>query len=192
MCAMSFTPSEEQQMLIDAIAKYAINDMRRVAHDADEDSALPVDVVQRGWEIGVLPAGTPETYGGFGEYSAVTNALAAEEFAFGDLAVAMAVMAPGLVGLPVLLSGKEEQKQNILPRLGEQSLPPFSAAMIEPGIAFDVNAPKTTAKRENGRYILNGEKCYVPLAADAQTMIVYARDTESGTVDGYIVEKGAE
>ena len=79
----------------------------------------------------------------------------------------------------------------ILPRLGDQTLPPFTAAMIEPGITFDVNTPKTTAKRENGSYFLNGTKCYVPLAADAQTFIVYARD-ETGAVDGYIVEKGTE
>lgn len=192
MCAMSFTPTEEQRMLVDAIAKFAANDARRIAHDADEDSALPLDVVRLGWEIGVLPAGMPEAYGGFGEYSAITNALAAEEFAFGDLAVAMAVMSPGLVGIPVLLSGTEEQKQNILPRLAEGTLPPFTAAMIEPGITYDVNAPRTTATRQNGTYLLNGKKCYVPLAADAQTMIVYARDAETGKVDGYLVEKGAD
>ena len=192
MCAMSFTPTEEQRMLIDAIAKFAANDARRIAHDADEDSALPADVVHLGWEIGVLPAGIPEAYGGFGEYSTVTNVLAAEEFAYGDLAVAMAVMSPGLVGLPVLLSGTEEQKQNILPRLGEGTLPPFTAAIIEPGISYDVNAPKTTASRQDGAYLLNGTKCYVPLAADAQTMIIYARDTETGKVDGYLIEKGAD
>ena len=86
MSAMAFTPTEEQQMLIDAIAKFANNDARPIAHDADEDNKLPLDVIQRGWEIGVLPAGMPEAYGGLGEYSAVTNVLAAEEFAYGDLA----------------------------------------------------------------------------------------------------------
>src|SRR5512142_1240584 len=111
---LSFTPTEEQHMLIDTISRYAANDVQKAAHEADEASELPAEVVRKGWEIGLLPAAMPEAFGGLGEYSAVTNALAAEELAHGDLAVAMAVLAPGLVGLPVLFSGTDEQKQNIL------------------------------------------------------------------------------
>src|SRR5258706_15961831 len=116
-----FTPSEEQTILVDAINKYVINDVRKIAHEADESNALPADILRKGWEIGLLPAAIPEQYGGFGEYSAVTNVLAAEELAYGDLAMAMAVMSPGLIGLPVLFSGTEEQKQNILPSFGEST-----------------------------------------------------------------------
>src|SRR5438105_4158559 len=134
---MSFTPSEDQQMLIDAINKYAINDARKIAHDADESGELPANVIRKGWELGILPAAMPEQFGGMGEYSAVTNVLAAEALAYGDLAVAMAVMAPGLIGLPVLIGGTDQQKNNILPALAEDKPPAFSAALIEPGIMFD-------------------------------------------------------
>src|SRR5579859_211799 len=163
---LSFTPTEEQKMLVDAINKFAVNDARKVAHEADEAGSLPADVVRKGWQIGLLPAAIPEQYGGFGEYSALTNVLAAEELAYGDLSVAMAVMSPGLIGLPVLLSGTEEQKRDILPSFGEPSAPAFSAALIEPGISFDANALKTTATRDGDCYGLNGAKCYVPNAAN--------------------------
>lgn len=189
---LSFTPTEEQKMLVDAINKFAVNDARKVAHEADEAGALPADVVRKGWEIGLLPAGIPEQYGGFGEYSALTNVLAAEELGYGDLSVAMAVLAPGLIGLPVLLSGTEEQKQNILPAFGEPNAPKFSAALIEPGIAFDPNAMKTTARRDGDCYRLDGAKCYVPFAAEARMTVVYARDSESGQIDGYLVDAGTD
>ncbi len=189
---LSFTPTEEQQMLIDAVAKYVANDVQKIAHDADEDNELPVSVVRKGWELGILPTAMPEAYGGLGEYSAVTNALAAEELAYGDLALAMAVMAPGLVGLPVLFSGTDEQKQNTLPSLAEEAPPALTAALLEPGIAFDAAALKTTATRNDGHYVLNGSKCYVPLAADARLLLIYARDSETGKIDGYLVEGGAE
>ncbi len=189
---LSFTPTEEQKMLVDAINKYAINDARKIAHEADEASDLPADVVRKGWEIGLLPAGIPEQYGGFGEYSAITNVLAAEELGYGDLSVAMAVLAPGLIGLPVLLSGTEEQKSNILPAFGEATSPKFSAALIEPGISFDPNAVKTTATRDGDCYKLNGAKCYVPFAADARMTVVYARDSETGQIDGYLVDAGTQ
>src|SRR5262245_36030983 len=189
---LSFTPTEEQQMLVDAVSKYVAHDVQKVAHDADEDNALPVNVVRKGWELGILPAAMPEAFGGLGEYSAVTNVLAAEELAYGDLAVALAVMAPGLVGLPVLLSGTDEQKQITLPSLADETPPPLTAALLEPGITFDATALKTTATCNDDHYVLNGKKCYVPLAADARLLLVYARDSETGKIDGYLVEGGAE
>src|SRR5436305_9029623 len=126
---LAFSTTEQQSMLVDAISKYANNQVRKAAHEADEHNEFPLYVVLKGWEIGVLPAAIPKAYGGFGEYSAVTNVLAAEELAYGDLSVAMAVLAPGLVALPVLFSGTEEQKQNILPGIGEATPPPLTSAL---------------------------------------------------------------
>ena len=101
----SFEPTDEQQMLIDAIKRYAESDLRAKAHDADEEGQLPPDLVERGWELGVLQASIPEELGGFGEHSAVTGVLAAEEMAWGDMAATLAVMAPGLFALPIAMVG---------------------------------------------------------------------------------------
>src|SRR5690606_26684745 len=65
------------------------------------------------------------------------------------------------------------------------------AALLEPGIFFDPLAPKTTATRNGDTITLNGEKAYVPLAQGAEWILVYARDSESGQVDGYLVETAA-
>lgn len=189
---LSFTPTEEQKMLVDAIARYAVNDVRAIAHDADEDSELPLATLQKGWELGLLPASIPKAYGGFGEHSAVTNAMAAEELAYGDLALAMAVMTPALLAFPVHFSGTEEQKQNILPQLSEATPPAFTAALMEPGIRFDTGRLGTTAKREGDHYVLNGKKCYVPMGKEARLILVYAQDAETGATDGYLIESSAE
>ena len=108
---LDFRLDEEQQMLTDAIARYANERVRKVFRDAEEDGEIPPDVVQAGWEIGVLPTSIPEEYGGFGEYSAVTGAVATEAFAWGDLAITLSVMVPNLVAVPLMLAGTEEQKE---------------------------------------------------------------------------------
>ncbi len=90
-----FTPTEEQQMLIDTVVRYAKNDLRAAGHDAEEAKSLPKKLIGKGWELGILQASVPEAYGGFGERSAVTGVLAAEELAYGNLAGALAVMTPG-------------------------------------------------------------------------------------------------
>lgn len=184
---VSFTPTEDQQMLVEAIHRYAESDVRKIAHEADESGEIPSDVLATGWEIGLIPASLPEEYGGFGEREALTGVLAAEELAWGDLAVALKVMTPALFAYPVLLFGTEEQKTDLLPLLAEDFVP-LTAALAEPGVFFDPHALATTATRDNGSVILNGVKANVPLAADAQKLLVYARNAESGEIEAYFVD----
>jgi acyl-CoA dehydrogenase len=187
---VSFTPTEEQQLLIDTIHRYAEQDVRKVAHEADEDSTPPLNVVKTGWQIGLVPSAIPEELGGFGELSAITGVLAAEELAFGDLSVALHVLTPSLFAYPVILFGTAEQREQLLPAFLEDNLTPATAALLEPGVFFDPNELKTTATMSGNSIKLNGSKAYVPLAEDAQWMLVYARETESGAVSAFIVEKG--
>ena len=111
----SFDPTEEQKMLIDACKRFAGNDLRPAARDADEDKHLPTELIEKGWELGFLQASVPEEYEGFGERSALTGVLAAEELAYGDLSGALAVLLPGLFVTPILLVGSEEQKSKYIP-----------------------------------------------------------------------------
>jgi acyl-CoA dehydrogenase len=185
-----FTPTEEQKMLIDAVARYAKSDLRLAAHDAEEEKKLPQKLIGKGWELGILQASTPETYGGFGERSAVTGVLAAEELAFGDLAGALAGMTPALFVSPVLLAGSGAQKQTWIPPVIEADWLPYTAALIEPSFDFDPNELKTTAKTEGGEFVLDGVKTYVPYAAEAEALVVYA--SLDGATKGFIVPKNAD
>src|SRR5512143_2162600 len=96
----SFEPTEEQKMLVDTVARYATSNLRPASHDADEEKQFPLNLIKKGWELGVLQASTPEIYGGFGEHSAVTGVLATEEMAWGDLSGALSVFASGLFAVP--------------------------------------------------------------------------------------------
>src|SRR5215208_1759146 len=183
----SFEPTEEQQMLIEAVGKYASNDLRTAAREAEEGGGLPKNLVGKGWDIGLLQASIPEAYGGFGERSAVTGVLAIEEMAFGDLAGALAVMTPSLFGTPILLAGSEEQKQVYLPKVVEGGWRPYTAALIEYAFDFDPNDLKTTAVLKGEEYFLSGEKAFVPFAKDAEAILEYAN--LDGHTQGFLVPK---
>ena len=186
----SFEPNEEQQMLIDAVSRYAENDLRASAEEAEEHAKFPDGLIEKGWEMGVLQASIPEEYGGFGEYSSVTGALAAEELAYGDLPGALAVMTPNLFVLPILLAGSEAQKEKFIPPVIEMEWKAYTAAMIEPAFDFDVNDLKTTAVADGDDFVISGKKIYVPFAKDAEAMIVYA--SVDGKSYGFIVPAGTE
>jgi len=184
----SFEPSEEQQMFIDAARKFASKELRERAREADERGALGESMFAGGWELGLLAASIPEQYGGFGERSALTGVLAAEELAWGDLSGALALSAPNLVAFPILLCGSETQKTDLLPQFCGDKYAPASAALIEPRYDFDSTALKTTATRSNGDFVLNGAKCNVPYAAEAEWMVAYA--AVDGRTEAFLVKKG--
>lgn len=182
-----FEPTQDQKTLIEAVRRYAQRELRLHLRSADEKGALPESVTRAGWELGLLPASLPEAFGGFGERSALTGVLAAEELAWGDLAGALALMAPNLVALPVLLKGSPQQKQELLPAFAADSYQPGSAALMEPRYDFDVAALETRAVRRNGSYVLSGVKCNVPYAAESAFMLVYA--ALEGETQAFLVKR---
>ena len=147
-------------------------------------------LVSKGWELGLLQGSIPAAYGGFGERSALTGVLAGEELAFGDLAGAFAIGAPGLFALPILLAGSEAQRQEFLGPVTGAGWRPYTAALIEYVFDFDPNALGSTATRVGQEYLLNGEKALVPYAAGAEAILVYA--SLNGQTQGFIVPKGTE
>ncbi len=188
---LSFTPSDDQQMLIDTLHRFAESEMREHARECDEKGAIPEALVQKGWELGLIPASIPEAYGGFGEtYSILTGVLALEELAWGDLSMALHILTPALFATPVLLAGTEEQKATYLPRFCEETFYPATAAFVEPVFQFDPYAMQTVAVREGDTYTLNGVKAYVPLADRADVFLVYAR--EGDKTQAFIVPAGSE
>ncbi|MFI5364784.1 MAG: acyl-CoA dehydrogenase family protein [Candidatus Binatia bacterium] len=190
---VSFQPSEEQQLIRDTVAAFASEQVRPRAHDADEAGVIPSDVIQQGWELGLVQSAIPEAYGGSGDTrSAVTGALVAEELAWGDLSIALHLLAPRLVVYPVLEMGTPEQKERILKTYAAAKFCAGSAAVMEPRWDFDLAALSATARGQNGSYVVNGAKCYVPLGDEAAHLLVYAAtDGREGyeRVSGFLVER---
>ena len=186
---ISFSPSEEQQMIVNMVKEFATDEMRKVYRECDESGEIPAHIMDTAWEMGFISTCIPEEHQGLGEeHSSLTGSLIAEELAWGDLSMAMHILCPSLVVLPIVEMGTEEQKAKYLPAFCGDKFKTATAALIEPRFNFDANALLTTARLDGNDYILNGEKCFVPLAADADLLMVYA--AENGSTQGFIVEKG--
>ena len=155
----SFEPTDEQKLIIDEAKKLAEREFRSRMRDADETSEPAPEWTQEGWKLGLLPASIPEEYGGYGERSALTWALAAEELAYGDLSATLTLTAPNLVAIPVLLCGTRKQKEEILPDFCSDAFVPAAAALMEPRFDFDPNNLQTKAEKRDGTYVLSGVKC---------------------------------
>jgi len=98
-----------------------------------------------------------------------------------------------LLAVPLLLAGTDEQRASGIEQFLDEAPPAVTAALLEPAISFDPLQPKTLATLDDeGCYLLNGSKAYVPLADGATSILVYAWNAEAGQVDGFFVAGDAE
>ena len=169
------TPTDEQQMMREAIGDFAIERLRPAAHDANEECAAPQELLEQANELGVTMLGVPgELDGAFEERSAVTSVLVTEQLARGDMGLAVAVLAPAAVGTAIGLWGDADQQSTYLPEFAGDSPPAAALALIEPGALFDPTNLATRARSTEDGYVLDGQKALVPRAADAELFVIAA------------------
>jgi len=186
---ISFSPSEEQQMIVTAVKQFANGEMRKIYRECEEGGEIPSSVVDTAWQMGLVASSLPEECGGFGgEHSAITGSLISEELAWGDLSMAMHILSPALLAYPVLETGTDAQRKKYLPLVCDEKFRAATSALIEPRFDFDPYSLSTTARLDGDQYVLDGAKCLVPLAAEADLLLVYA--AENGSSQGFIVERG--
>jgi acyl-CoA dehydrogenase len=190
---ISFDLSEEQRMIRDTIVAFAAEEIRPEARNADESGDISPALIAKTWELGLVRGAIPEQFGGCGDdRSAVTGVIAAEELAYGDLSIAIHVLAPRLIVFPVLEFGTEQQRARVFKDFGGDHFAAGTAALIEPRFDFDASALDTFAQREGESFVLNGAKCCVPLAVESDSILVFAtsnRDVGFNAVDAFIVPR---
>ncbi len=186
---IDFEPTEEQQLIIETVRQFAKGEIRPKARDAEESGKIPGEILAGAHELGFTANALPEAFGGGGERSAVTGALVAEELAWGDLSLALAILSPTLLAFPIADAGTDAQKKAFLPRFTATTFAAGSLAVVEPEFRSDPFRPRTKARRDGADYVLTGRKCLVPWLDGGDTVLVTAED--GGRAQAFLVERDA-
>jgi alkylation response protein AidB-like acyl-CoA dehydrogenase len=185
------TPDDEQKMIVDTVTEFAEEVIRPAAHDSDHSATYPADLVAKAAELGVTAINVPEDFDGIAaQRAAVTNVLVAEALAYGDMGLALPILAPAGVASALTHWGSADQQATYLKEFAGESVPQACVAIAEPHPLFDPTALKTTAVRTPGGYRLDGVKSLVPAAADAELLIVAAQLNGKPTL--FIVESSSQ
>jgi len=187
---IDFEPTEEQQLIVETVRQFAQNEIRPHARECEESGKLPDAALHQAHELGLVSNAIDAAYGGGGERSAVTGALVAEELAWGDLAIALAILSPSLVVHPVQDFGSDAQKQRWLPEFAGERFRPGSLALVEPHFAADPLRPHTTARADGEGYVLDGRKCLVPWQDGGEVVVVTANADDGPAA--FLVPRDAE
>ncbi|OWY79334.1 acyl-CoA dehydrogenase family protein [Rhodococcus sp. BUPNP1] len=162
---------DEYEQLRKTVADFARTVVAPVAAKHDAEHSFPYEVVQGMAEMGLFGLPFPEEYGGMGgDYFALCLAL--EELGKVDQSVAITLEAGVSLGaMPIYRFGNEKQKEEWLPQLASgRNLAAFG--LTEPGAGSDAGGTKTTAKLENGEWIINGNKQFITNSGTDITSLV--------------------
>ena len=174
------------------IREFAVNEVKPLAAEVDEEEKFPIETVKKLGKLGVMGIPIPVQYGGQGGTNQMYS-MAVEELSRVCATTGVIVSAhTSLCMAPILEHGTEEQKQKYLPKLASgEWIGAFG--LTEPNAGTDAAMQQTTAVDAGDKWIINGSKIFITNASEASVFIVMAMtDKSKGTkgISAFIVEKG--
>ncbi|AAY80475.1 acyl-CoA dehydrogenase family protein [Sulfolobus acidocaldarius] len=173
MEAFNVEISEKHELFRRAVREFMERDVAPYVEKGEKEGQIPKEVLEKAKELGLYGVSVPEEYGGQGGDSLMT-VIAQEEMARVWAALSTRVAVGGLFMTPILLFGSEEQrKKYVTPVAKGDKVAAF--ANTEPQAGSDVAGMQSTAKKVNGKYILNARKIFITNGGIADYYVVTAR-----------------
>lgn len=181
--------TDDERMIRDSVARFVSQDVVPLMAESFEQAHFPEQLIKQSAELGLLGLTLPEQYGGAGA-SYVAYGLVCQELERGDSGLRSFVsVQSSLCMYPIFKFGNEEQRMRYLPAMSAGKLI-GCFGLTEPDSGSDPASMRTTAKKVDGGWRLNGAKMWITNAPIADLAIVWAK-TEEG-IRGFIVEKEFE
>jgi alkylation response protein AidB-like acyl-CoA dehydrogenase len=191
---IGFELSQDQQDLRNLVHEFARDVIRPAAPAYDESETTPWDIMRQAHELGIDTYAYPEEFGGGGVADRVAEMAVTEELAWGCAGIGTAIGASRLCATAIQKCGTPEQRARYLPRFCDPGTLVLGAmALTEAEAGSDVAALRTTARRVEGGWLLNGAKRFISNGGIADIHVVFAttdRDLGWRGIQAFLVDKG--
>lgn len=181
---------EDERMVRDAAKAYCEEKLQPRVIEAFAKEETDPEIFREMGAMGLLGTTIPEKFGGIGA-GYVTYGLVAREVERVDSGYrSMMSVQSSLVMYPIYAYGTEEQREKYLSKLASgEYIGCFG--LTEPDAGSDPGSMKTTAKKVDGGYVLNGTKMWISNAPIADVFVVWAKsDAHDGKIKGFVLDKG--
>ena len=182
------------ELFADLIKEFALNEVKPLAKEVDEEERFPAETVKKMAECGLMGINVPTEFGGAGgDMKMYISAVEELSKVCGTTGVVLSAHTSLCVS-PILEFGTPAQKAQYVPKLASgEWLGAFG--LTEPNAGTDASYQQTTATKVEGGYVLNGTKIFITNAGYANVYIIFAMtDKSQGTrgITGFIVESTYE
>jgi alkylation response protein AidB-like acyl-CoA dehydrogenase len=185
-----YRPSEEHDMLRDAVRSLVEAKIAPFAAAVDEEARFPQEALDALVAGDLHAVHVPEEYGGAGA-DALATVIVIEEVARACVSSSLIPAVNKLGSLPVILSGGEDLKKKYLTPLAKGDAM-FSYCLSEPEAGSDAGGMKTKAVRDGDHWVLNGVKRWITNAGVSEyytVMAVTDPEKRSRGISAFVVEK---
>jgi alkylation response protein AidB-like acyl-CoA dehydrogenase len=151
--------TKEQEQIVATVRKFVEREIIPVAAELEQKDEYPFTIAARLKELGLFGATIPEAYGGIG-LDITTYALIVEELSRGWMSISGIINTHLIIAYLINTFGTEAQKQRFLPSMaaGEKR---SALCLTEAHAGSDLQAIRTTARRDGDSYVINGSKMFV-------------------------------
>jgi len=183
---------EEERMVRDTASAYTQEKLAPRIIEAYREEKTDPEIFREMGALGLLGVTVSQKYGGAG-MSHVCYGLVAREMERIDSGYrSMLSVQSSLVMHPIETFGTEEQKQHYLPKLASGEMI-GCFGLTEADAGSDPGAMRTTARKTDTGYVLNGSKMWISNAPIADVFIIWAKsEAHEGKIKGFILEKGMD
>ena len=186
------TLTEEQQMTWDMLRKFSELEIRPHARSTESLGRPDNELLEKFRALDLVSLTIPEAHGGMGlEQDSVSQTLALEALAYGDLSLAMSISLPVLVAKIITEHGSEDQQRDFLSQYSSGSMFHVALGLNNSSLLGDPFQSSVSVKDTGKELILSGSKTGVAFAEDAQTFLISASN-DAGECNLYFVDKGTE
>ncbi len=187
---------EDLRIFSESVNKFIDQEIAPHYERWEHDAWMPREVWNKLGDAGLLCGDIPGEYGGFGvnfKFSALINDIFYRR-GVGAIAGGGIAVHAGIVAHYILNMGTEEQKQKYLPKMacGECV---GAIGMTEPGAGSDLKALKTTAKKVDGGYLINGSKTFISNGQHCDIVVLACKTNPEAGAKGvslFIVDVNTE
>ncbi|MBQ4468182.1 MAG: acyl-CoA dehydrogenase family protein [Firmicutes bacterium] len=176
-----YVMNDMQKRIRQLCREFSLNELIPTSKEYDIEGRLNEDAYRKAVEIGFTKIAWGKEYGGLG-LDTVTQVMVTEELSYGDAGFANVMVASSLAARPVLMAGTEEQKQFMADIVIHGGKAAF--CLTEANAGSDAGAIRTSAKKTEDGYIINGSKCFITNGPEAEVYIVFAMTDNSKGVKG--------
>lgn len=158
---MNLDFTAEQRRWRDLARDFAREEVAPQAARLDREQRFPYDIVARMADLGLMGLTVPKEYGGSGGDFVAYN-LALEEISRADTSVGITMEAHISLGCsPFVSYGTEEQKERFLGEVIQGGRRLWAFGLTEEEAGTDAGGTRTTARLEDGYWVINGSKKWI-------------------------------
>jgi alkylation response protein AidB-like acyl-CoA dehydrogenase len=151
--------SADERFVVETVRDFVNKEVKPVVQELDHANTYPEAIIEQMKKLGIYGLVIPEEYGG-NAVSMPCYVLVTEELARGWMSLAGAMGGHTVIAKLLLHVGTEEQKRCYLPKMATGEIR-ATMALTEPGGGSDLQAMRTTARKDGDGYLVNGSKTWI-------------------------------